>query len=786
MKFTEGYWEKNERANAQYAAQAFVVEEIENGMRVTAPLHMITDRSGALDVGTITTEFTADRKDIISVRSYHFEGYEKREPRFDLLKDRQNAVVEITEEEAVMTAGRMTVRVNRRDFLISFEAEGKLLTSCGFRNLGYMQYDRKLLTKLPEENYMAGDYQPYMLTELSLAPGECVYGLGERFTAFVKNGQVVDCWNEDGGTASQIAYKNIPFYVTNRHYGVFADHSDNVSFEVASEKVESVGFSVKGEEIRYHIIYGDDIKDVLVHYTDLTGKPALPPAWSFGLWLSTSFTTNYDEDTVSSFIQGMEDRDLPLDVFHFDCFWMKEFHWCDFEWDSRIFPDVEGMLKRYKEKGLRICVWINPYIAQGTKFFREGRENGYLLKRADGKGIWQADNWQPGMGLVDFTNPEAVKWYTAKLKALLDMGVDCFKTDFGERIPVDVEYFDGSDPWGMHNYYTNLYNTAVFELLKKEKGEGEAVLFARSATAGGQQFPVHWGGDCSASYQSMAESLRGGLSFTLSGFSFWSHDIGGFEMTASPDVYKRWLQFGLLSTHSRLHGSKSYRVPWLFDDEAVEVCRKFTKLKLRLMPYIYQMAVLSHQSGIPSMRAMVMEFENEPAVKYLDMQYMLGDSILVAPVFSADGSVEYYLPKGTWTHLLSGETKNGGTWYQETYDFLSLPLFVRENTLLPVGENEKTADYEFAKNVQIHVFELQEGKEAVCNVPDQKGNISLTVKGIRTGNQIILTATKIEEMSYVLRNIREVKKVEGAEIKEITEQGIVLVPKSTQIQIVGD
>ena len=196
----------------------------------------------------------------------------------------------------------------------------------------------------------------------------------------------------------------------------------------------------------------------------------------------------------------------------------------------------------------------------------------------------QVDYWQPGMAIVDFTNPEAVKWYQSKLKILLDMGVDCFKTDFGERIPIDVEYHDESNPWGMHNYYTFLYNRAVFELLKRERGEKDAVVFARSATAGGQQFPVHWGGDCTGTFESMAESLRGGLSLTLSGFSYWSHDIGGFEEAANPTVYKRWLQFGILSTHSRLHGSKSYRVPWTFDEEAVEVCRKFTKLKLRLMP----------------------------------------------------------------------------------------------------------------------------------------------------------------------------------------------------------
>ena len=781
MKFTEGYWEKNERANASHAAQAFVVEKIQNGMRVVAPVRVITDRSGALDVTTITTEFTSTRKDIISVRSWHFEGYDKKEPRFDLYEDFQDVEVSINEKEAVMTSGRMTVRVNREEFAFAFEADGKLLTTCGFRNLGYMQYDRKALTKLPEENYMLADYTPYMLTELSLAPGECVYGLGERFTAFVKNGQVVDCWNEDGGTASQISYKNVPFYVTSKHYGVYVDHSDNVSFEIASEKVENVGFSVPGEEIRYHVIYGDTMKDVMTNYTDLTGKPALPPAWSFGLWLTTSFTTNYDEETTSSFIQGMADRDIPLSVFHFDCFWMKEFHWCDFEWDDRVFPDVNGMLKRYKERGLRLCVWINPYIAQGTAFFKEGLEKGYLVKRADGKGIKQIDNWQPGMGLVDFTNPAAAKWYTDKLKTLLDMGVDCFKTDFGERIPVDVEYFDGSDPRGMHNYYTGLYNKYVFDLLIKERGETEAVLFARSATVGGQQFPVHWGGDCSATFQSMAESLRGGLSFTLSGFSFWSHDMGGFEMTATPDVYKRWTQFGLLSTHSRLHGSKSYRVPWLFDEEAVDVCRTFTKLKLRLMPYLFHMAVKSHKTGIPSMRAMVMEFDNDPAVRYLDMQYMLGDSLLVAPIFNEEGRAEYYLPDGTWTHLLSGEEKTGGRWYGEVYDYFSLPLYVRENTILAMGSCDSKPDYDYKDGVELQIYALTEGTEAICEVPDISGNAALTVKAVKENGKITINRLGAsDQMTFVLKNIKEAQKITGAKAA-LSETGLVLTPEADTI-----
>lgn len=784
MKFTEGYWEKNEKANAKYAVQAFSVERIPDGMRVVMPFHKVEDRAAALDVGTITAEFTSDRKDMISVRCWHFEGYKKTEPRFSLKEDRQKTEFEESDEKAVLTSGRMRVEVLKNEFRIVFSADGEVLTEIGTKNLGYMQYERSVSTKYPAENYLRADYQPYMMTELSLAPGECVYGLGERFTAFVKNGQTVDVWNEDGGTASQVAYKNIPFYVTSRHYGVFVDHTDPVSFEVASEKVENVGFSVKGEELRFHIIYGDDIKKVLTNYTAFTGRPALPPAWSFGLWLSTSFTTDYDEKTTSSFISGMRRRNLPFNVFHFDCFWMKEFHWCDFEWDERVFPEVEKMLSRYKEEGLRICVWINPYVAQGTAFFREGMEKGYFLKRADGKGIRQLDSWQPGMAIVDFTNPEAVKWYQDRLRRLLDTGVDCFKTDFGERIPVDVTYYDGSDLWAMHNYYTYLYNKAVFEVLERTAGKNRAVVFARSATAGSQKFPVHWGGDSSATYSSMAETLRGGLSFAMSGFAFWSHDIGGFEMTADSDVYKRWLQFGLLSSHSRLHGSKSYRVPWLFDEEAVEVCRKFSALKNRLMPYLYSVSVVAHETGVPVMRPMIMEFERDPAVKYLDMQYMLGDAVLTAPVFEKSGRVSYYLPEGTWTHLISGEKRAGNRWYEETYDFMSLPLFVRDNTILPLGAREDTAEYDYCTDLCFQLHELAEGKKAQCSVPDTEGNIVLRVQMKRENDRIFIESEgDNDKVTYLLRNINTIRNVENVRTIEVTEEGILLYPEKKNVTV---
>lgn len=320
---------------------------------------------------------------------------------------------------------------------------------------------------------------------------------------------------------------------------------------------------------------------------------------------------------------------------------------------------------------------------------------------------------------------------------LLDMGVDCFKTDFGERIPVkDIAYFDGSDAVKMHNYYTYLYNRAVFELLEQERGEGEAVLFARSATVGGQKFPAHWGGDCSASYPSMAETLRSGLSLACAGFGFWSHDISGFENTAPADIYKRWCQFGLLSSHSRLHGSTSYRVPWLFDDVACDILRKFVRLKCSLMPYLYRQAVLSHEEGTPMMRPMFVEFPGDRACETLDRQYMLGDSLLVAPVFKESGEVEYYVPEGEWFNILTGKIVKGGSWHKETYDYFNMPLLVRPNTILAVGNNMERPDYDYAEGVTLYLSCFEDGEKAEACVTDLTGGTALAVKAVREGNTL--------------------------------------------------
>ena len=750
MKFTDGYWLRSEHVLASYASQAFTVEGIAGGMRIAAPERPIRSRADALDITVLYIDLVSAGPNDIEVTLTHHAAYDTKEPRFELTPKAPVAEVTIDEKEAVLKSGDLTARVDRETCGIRFEAKGRLLTSAGFRNIGYMRVNKKPTVYRMDPHYFEQNYDPYMLFELSVKPGETIYGFGEKFTPFVKNGQTVNIWNEDGGTASDVAYKNIPFYMSSEGYGVFTDSTGPVSYEVCSEKVEYVGMSVPGEQLRFHVLYGDTPKELIGVYTDLTGKPALPPAWSFGLWLSTCFKPAYDEETVGDMIAGMKERDIPFRVFHFDCYWMRALHWCDFEWDAAAFADVKGMLRRYHEKGLKLCCWINPYVAQDTEMFREGVQRGYLLMRADGHGVKQVDNWQPGLAIVDFTNPDAAAWYADKVKGLLTAGIDAIKTDFGERIPIDVQYHDGSDPLFMHNYYTYLYNKTVFTAIEEARGQGEAVLFARSATAGSQKFPVHWGGDCAASYASMGETLRAGLSFAMSGFSFWSHDISGFEKTATPDLYKRWAQFGLLSSHSRLHGSDSLRVPWIFDEESNDVVRFFSKLKCRLMPYYYDVAVEAHETGVPFMRPMPLAFPEDPACRCLDMQYMLGDSLLAAPIFNEESLGRFYLPglenkgggftDGRWINLIDGEILEGGRWYEKKYSYLDLPLFVREGALVAFGSRSDVPDYDYADGAELVWYLPKDGDLALCRIPDVKGGIAAKVQAQRTGNTVRFTA----------------------------------------------
>lgn len=598
MKFTNGYWMIRDGVDALYAREAYelAADATTESLNVLAPTSVVRGRYDTLNLPTFNVDITTPAEGVIRVRAEHWQGATEY-PGFPLNADEPgnrdyvtvqangngDGEVGVNGADVTLTTGGLTAKVVKgTPWNLTFIGEdGKVLTESAGKSLGRFKLGAESnVTAQPVGEFgvtMDGSARDesdvFIAIQLHLSVGEDVYGLGERFGAYVKNGQSVDIWNEDGGTASEQGYKDIPFYMTSNGYGVLVNNRGHVSFEIGSENTEA---------------------------------------------------------TINSFIDGMAERDIPLAAFHYDCYWMREFHWCDFEWDKRFFGDIESTLKRLHE------------------------DKGYLVRKPNGE-VWQTDFWQAGMGLVDFTNPAAREWFKDKVKALLNQGVDAIKTDFGERIPRDVVWYDGSPKLSMHNWYTQLYNQAVFEAIEETYGKGNACLYARSATVGGQQQPVHWGGDCESTFNGMAQSLRAGLSLTSSGFGFWSHDIGGFEGAfPDPAVYKRWVAFGMLGSHSRLHGSTVYRVPWLFDEEdekngvalvpgqtAVDVVREFTKLKLELMPYVYQLGLQPHVNGTPVMRSMFVEFPDDPACRTLDRQYMFGPSMLVAPVFTYSGEVSY-------------------------------------------------------------------------------------------------------------------------------------------------
>lgn len=457
MKYLNGGWLIRDGYTVDYAVNVYDATTDGKTLTLYAPFRAIKNMGDTLDGGLMTIEVTSPRPDIITTKLYHFKGQRTKEPHFGLNTETVTPKIVIEPDQCTFQSGDLKLVITRGEQMdFKYYFRGKYLADSPDR--------AKALVTDPH-------LQAHISDQFLLNVGEKIYGMGERFGNFVKNGQSIDIWNADGGTGTMQSYKNVPFYLSNRGYGVFINTPEKVELEVASEKVSRVQFSVTDQELEYAIIGADSMKGVLRKYTDLTGKPALPAAWTFGLWLSTSFTTDYTDKTVLDFVDGMQQRDIPLSVFHFDCLWMKELEWCNFMWDTRKFPDPVGLLKKLHTRGLKICVWINPYIAQKSPLFDEAVAHDYLIQRLDGS-VWQWDRWQAGMGIVDFTNPAAVAWYQSKLKTLLDMGVDCFKTDFGERIPIkDIKYHDGSDPAKMHNYYTYLYNQTVYQLLQEVKGK---------------------------------------------------------------------------------------------------------------------------------------------------------------------------------------------------------------------------------------------------------------------------------------------------------------------------
>ncbi|KAF9466415.1 glycosyl hydrolases family 31-domain-containing protein [Collybia nuda] len=767
MKFNDGFWLLKDGVKAFYGLQVTQVTHDGDAYNLQIATRPIRHRGDTLGGPVLSVRVHSPTEGVIGVKIEHFAHHEPF-PNIPLFPDDKpisgSSVWKRDEAMLYLTTGGLTAEITEKPYTITFKSPTRTLTAAGEKHQAiYDVPSQWTLGSASNSSCLARDPASnpnptpppqivrYINSELNLSPGELVYGFGEQFGAFVKNGQAIKVWNQDGGTSSEQAYKCVPFYITNRNYGVFINHPGEVEVEVGSEKVSRVGVSVAGSSLEYFLIYGETPLEVLEKYTRITGRPAVLPSWTYGLWLSTSFLTSYSSTTVSSFLEGMKERDCQVRVFHLDCFWMKQYEWCSFTFDPDNFPDPKAYITEIKKKyGVKICLWINPYISQLSPIFKEGVQGGFFIKRTDGT-PWQWDLWQPGLAILDITNPAARLWYSNKLLALIDLGVDAFKTDFGERIPhASVKFHDGSDPMRMHNTYAVVYNEMVFNLLRERFGEGEAIVFARSSAAGGQRFPVHWGGDCESTWEAMAEALRGCLSLTTSGFGYASHDIGGFEGHPPPEIYQRWVAFGLFSSHSRLHGSSSYRVPWQYGEDAAKSMARFIEAKHRLMPYLYNLtftpyykSIQAHVKGYPLQRAMFLEFLNDRTTHHLDRQYMMGPSLLVAPVFvPKEEESEYYIPAGRWTSFFHPERSvQGPIWIKELVPLDEIPVWVRPGTILCLGP-EKTGrpDYDYGKGLVLQLYELAEGQISETSIPTGKGVALIgTIRASRKSGEIRVT-----------------------------------------------
>jgi alpha-D-xyloside xylohydrolase len=524
---------------------------------------------------------------------------------------------------------------------------------------------------------------------LDLRYDEHIYGFGESFGRFDKRDTLQVLWNQEAfGNASPASYKRVPFFCSTRGYGLFIHTANAVRCRVGDLEHTALSLIVDNTAaLDVFFIYGSSLKAILPRYTSITGAPALPPKWTFGLWMAR---ISYNRQAqVEAVADKLREHAIPCDVIHIDTDWYKRDWECDLEFCPDKFPDPAGMMARLRERGFRVSLWQWPNIVITSSMFNEAREGGYLATRLNGQ-PYLYSGFVPDAGFIDYSNPAAVEWIKGKFRKLFDLGVAAIKVDFGEGAPPDAQYHAAASE-AMHNLYPLLYGGAIHDVTQETQGEGKAVIWARAAWAGSQRYPVHWSGDGIARFEDMACVLRAALSFGMSGFPFYSHDIGGFSGLPSPELYIRWAQFGLFSSHARAHGTPP-REPWEFGEQAETIFRKYAELRYRLLPYIYSEAVECARTSLPMVRPMALEFEHDPTTYTIDDQYMFGRSLLIAPIFDETNRRRIYLPRGTWYDFWTKQPQHGGQWYEVDAPLDVLPIYVRADTILPYAPLAQHSD----------------------------------------------------------------------------------------------
>ncbi len=535
---------------------------------------------------------------------------------------------------------------------------------------------------------------------------ECFYGTGERFTKMDLSGKTFQLRNQDGqGVNNRRTYKNIPFYLSSENYGVFVHTTSFAKFSLADHSTRSAQVLVQEPLVDFFLIGGDHPEEILFGYRQLTGFPTLPPLWSFGTWMSRM--TYFSADEVNEICDRMRAEDFPCDVIHLDTGWFETDWLCEWKFNEERFPNPPQFIQHLKDKGFRVSLWQLPYISYNAIQYQEADEHEYISKSE--RLISGSSNFsvQDFAGTIDLTYDKATEWYKGLLRNLLEMGVVCIKTDFGEDIHLDAEYRNMS-PEKLHNIYPLLYQKAAYEITKEVTGDG--IIWARAGWAGCQRYPLHWGGDSACSWDGLAGSLKGGLQLGLSGFAFWSHDVPGFHGVPNfmnsvlpDDIYVRWTQFGVFSSHLRYHGSHQ-REPWHYPNIA-PIIRKWLKLRYQLIPYILQQSEKATKTGFPVLRALILHHPNDKTCRQIDDQYYFGDNMLVAPIMNSENIRDIYLPEGMWVHFFSKEVFEGERWLRNVQVPLDeMPVFVKQGAQIPMYLEEVSCTDEMDLNNTIKIL----------------------------------------------------------------------------------
>lgn len=599
----------------------------------------------------------------------------------------------------------------------------------------------------------------------TVEPDEHFYGGGEKFTTFDKRGQRLEMWNYDAcGVLNERSYKNVPFLMSTRGYGIFVDSITHINLDVAASSSAILSLIVPDSALDYYLIAGPDPKTIIGHYADLVSHPTLLPKWAFGLWVSSGWLPDGDDqEKALERARRMRQYDIPCDVMHLDSYWQRFGCWSDLIWDQEAFPDPESMIRKMKDQGYKICIWIDPRIGVKSERFEEGSAKGYFLKTAQGETqiVDSWDGFHPPVGNLDFTNPDAVAWFKDLLRSLLRMGVDAIKPDNGEKIPNDAVAYNGMTGLLLHNYYALLYNDAVAEAIVEETGR-KPMLWGRASYAGGQRHSAQWGGDPGSTFQEMIASLRGGLSIGLCGHAFWSHDVGGFGGKPTTDLYLRWAQFGLFSPLTRLHGM-STRLPWDYGEEALRIFRDYVRLRYSLLPYLYTYAVISAETSLPMLRAMWLEFPGDPSTYALDLQYMFGAEILVAPIYNSTGQRFVYFPAGRWVDFWTHEVIQGPKNRSVTAPLEVLPLYIRANALIPTIEPPQFIQDTPFEFVVFNAYLLDQGS---FTLRDMDGRTDLSARLV--GSQLDLSVEGVKkQLGLRVFSLPDISPVESVSVNGI-------------------